>query len=80
MQTGTYKLTNDFEASDYPWDASMVRDINFTPADKRLPDVAICRIYSNRLDAEIILMALINRPIESDPDYVGGYLPTEHDD
>jgi len=56
MKNGTYKLTNDFEEKAYS--GKMVRDINLTPDDKRLPDMAICRIYSTRADAEVILTAL----------------------
>lgn len=55
---GTYKLTGDFEVVAYS--GVFVRDINLTPADKRLPDVAVCRIFTNREDAEKILAALKN--------------------
>ena len=58
---GTYKLTADFSLSHYtdpPHDGRVVRDINLTPSDKHLPDVAICRVYSSRTDAEKILAAL----------------------
>jgi len=54
--TGTYKLTEDFE--DRPYSGKFVRDINFTPNDSRLPDMAICRVFSSREDAVIILTAL----------------------
>lgn len=54
--TKMYKLTEDFEETAYS--GRFVRDINFTPDDKRLPDVAICRIYSSREDALKILAAL----------------------
>jgi len=54
--TGIYKLTGDFEAVAYS--GEFVRDINLTPDDRRLPDVAICRIFSSRADAEKILNAL----------------------
>ena len=59
--TGTYKLTNDFMLSQYTDTLNSgitVRDINLTPADRRLPDVAVCRIFSSRADAEKILLAL----------------------
>ena len=54
--SGIYKLTDDFEVEAYS--KKYVRDINFTPDDRRLPDMAICRIYSNRADAKKILRAL----------------------
>ncbi len=53
---GTYKLTEDFTDTA----SRTVRDINLTPKDKRLPDIAVCRIYTNREDAKITLAALIN--------------------
>jgi hypothetical protein len=53
---GTFKLTGDFEV--VPYSGQFVRDINMTPSDRRLPDMAICRIFSNREDAEKILRAL----------------------
>lgn len=53
---GKYKLTDDFELVAYS--GQYVRDINLTPADTRLPDVAICRVFSSREDAETILSAL----------------------
>jgi len=56
--TGIHKLTEDFEVEAYSGD--FVRDINFTPSDKRMPDMAICRIYSTRADAEVILTALLS--------------------
>jgi len=55
---GIYKLTQDFEL--VPYSGRFVRDINFTPDDRRLPDIAICRVFSNREDAEKILAALKN--------------------
>ena len=55
---GTFKLTEDFEAT--PYSGVMVRDVNFTPDDRRMPDMAICRIFSSREDAENILHALQN--------------------
>jgi len=58
---GIYKLTADFTLSKYTdpmHEGRMVRDINFTPDDERQPDVAICRIFSDREDAETILAAL----------------------
>mgnify|MGYP001609998679 FL=1 len=59
---GIYKLTVDFDTSAYTDLAPRtVRDINFTPAATRLPDVAICRIFSDRVDAEKILAALQER-------------------
>lgn len=61
-RTGTYKLTDDFRESEHtaPLRAgTIVRDINFTPDDRRLPDIGICRIFTSREDAEIILAALI---------------------
>lgn len=61
MKTGTYKLTGDFKTSGYtdPLQAGRtVREINFIPDDIRLPGVAVCRIFTNRADAEIILAAL----------------------
>lgn len=58
--TGTYKLTCDFTAPAYS--DKTVRDINFTPDDQRLPDMAICRVFSSRADAEKILRALIGLP------------------
>jgi hypothetical protein len=54
-----YKLTDDFEA-DVGGVRRVVRDINFTPSDRRLPDVGICRVFSNRRHAEIIFNALTN--------------------
>ncbi len=54
--TGTYKLTNDFEI--VPYSRNFVRDINFTPSDRRLPDQAICRVFSSREDAEKIFRFL----------------------
>ena len=59
MKTGTYKLTADF-TTPHSIDLvpRLVRDINFTPADTRLPDVTICRVYSSRADAEKILAAM----------------------
>lgn len=53
---GLYKLTDDFETEAYS--GKFVRDINMTPDDKRLPDLAICRVFSSRRDAEILLAAL----------------------
>ena len=58
--TGTYKLTADFALNDPGNTGKIVRDINLTPADRRLPDVAVCRIFSSRADAETILRALEN--------------------
>lgn len=55
-----YKLTEDFEIVAYS--GKYVRDINLTPSDRRLPDVAICRIFSNRRDAELILKTLNGSP------------------
>lgn len=58
---GTYKLTNDFSLSHHTdplHSGRIVRDINYTPADKRLPDVAVCRVFTSRADAEVILRAL----------------------
>ncbi len=52
---GRYLLTNDFRLNGY---GEIVRDINFRPTDGRLPDQAICRIFSARADAERILAAL----------------------
>ncbi len=43
---GYYKLTGDFE--EVPYSGKYVRDINFTPANRNLPDKGICRIYSSR--------------------------------
>ena len=59
--SGIYKLTEDFE--DVAYSKKYVRDINFTPSDRRLPDLAICRIYSSREDAGKILHALQNPKI-----------------
>ncbi len=56
---GEYKLTEDFEIE--PYSGKFVRDINFTPDDRRLPDIAVCRIFTDRDDAEFILACLINR-------------------
>lgn len=56
MNRGIFKLTNDFEI--IPYSGAFVRDINLTPTDTRLPDVAVCRVFSNRDDAERILNAL----------------------
>lgn len=56
MNSGTYKLTDDFEV--VPYSGKFVRDINLTPADRRLPDVGVCRVFTNRADAETILAAL----------------------
>ncbi len=61
MKTGTYKLTGDFEEPGKIYSGKFVRDINFTPTDHRLPDIAICRVYSSREDAEIILRALTGK-------------------
>lgn len=61
MENGTYKLTGDFALSHHTdplHDGRIVRDINLTPDDRRLPDVAVCRIFTNRADAEKILRAL----------------------
>lgn len=58
---GPYKLTSDFALSHHTdplHDGRIVRDINYTPADTRLPDVPICRVFSSRTDAEKILAAL----------------------
>lgn len=55
--TGLYKLTDDF-VDNFGLAPRTVRDINFTPDDARLPDLGICRIFSSRRDAEIILTAL----------------------
>ncbi len=52
--SGTFKLTDDFCDPD----GRNVRDITFTPSDLRLPDMGICRVYSNRQDAGRILTAL----------------------
>jgi hypothetical protein len=54
---GTYKLTADFSVVSYGV-ARIVRDINFTPADPTKPDVALCRIFTDRTDAKKILNAL----------------------
>lgn len=57
---GTYKLTADFALSHHTdplHDGRIVRDINLTPTDKRLPDIAVCRVCTSRVDAEIILAA-----------------------
>jgi hypothetical protein len=54
---GIYKLTDDFKLSHYTsplHDGMVVRDINFTPEDEKLPDVAICRVFSSREDAKNI--------------------------
>ena len=56
---GFFKLTNDFETE--PYSGKYVRDINFTPDDLRMPNLAICRIFSTREDAETILRALQNK-------------------
>lgn len=59
---GTYKITGDFALSHQtaPLCAGLiVRDINLTPNDGRLPDVAVCRIFTSRADAEKILAALV---------------------
>jgi len=56
MKSGTYKITGDFEV--VPYSGKLVRDINLTPTDKRLPDIAVCRVFTSRADAEIILAAL----------------------
>jgi hypothetical protein len=56
MKNGIYKLTEDFQVVQFS--GKYVRDINFTPDDRRLPDIAVCRIFTNRQDAEIILQAL----------------------
>ena len=53
-----YKLTADFEAENMFGQRITVRDINYTPDDKRLPDVAICRVFSSRDEAQKILSAL----------------------
>ncbi len=53
---GIYKLTDDFEV--IPYSGQFVRDINLTPDDRRMPDMAICRVFSSRQDAEKILNAL----------------------
>ena len=58
--TGAYKLTADFALNDPGHAGKIVRDINLTPADRRLPDVVVCRVYSSRADAETILRALEN--------------------
>ena len=58
---GTYRLTKDFATSvhaDPLHSGRIVRDIELTPNDRRLPDVAVCRIFTNRADAEKILAAL----------------------
>jgi hypothetical protein len=55
--SGSYKLTDDF-VDNFGLVPRTVRDINFTPNDSRLPDLGICRIFSNRRDAEIIITAL----------------------
>lgn len=60
--SGTYKLTGDFALShhtDPMLGGRIVRDINLTPTDERLPAVAVCRIFTNRADAEKILAALV---------------------
>ena len=59
MQKGIYKLTGDFEV--VPYSGKFVRDINLTPDDRRLPDIAICRVFSSREDAEKILSTLQNQ-------------------
>jgi hypothetical protein len=59
--SGTYKLTADFALSHHTAPmrgGCVVRDINMAPNDSRLPDVAICRVFSSRDDAEKILAAL----------------------
>jgi hypothetical protein len=56
MTKGIYKLTDDFQVVQYS--GEYVRDINFTPDDRRFPDVAICRVFSSREDAKKILSAL----------------------
>lgn len=56
MNGGTYKLTGDFEV--VPYSGKFVRDINLTPADRTLPDVGVCRIFTSRAAAETILAAL----------------------
>jgi len=57
MKSGTYKITADFEV--IPYSGKWVRDINFTPNDRSLPDIAVCRIFTSRVDAEKILAALV---------------------
>jgi hypothetical protein len=57
LRDGTYKITGDFRVESYGH-TSVVRDINFTPSDRSLPDVGICRIFTTREDAVIILNAL----------------------
>ena len=54
---GTYKITGDFEV--VPYSGKFVRDINLTPTDQRRPDIAVCRVFTNRADAEKILAALV---------------------
>lgn len=63
---GTYKLTNDFNINP-GWPQKIVRDINFQPSDSRLPDIAICRVFSSRDDAVLILESL--RTERSSPCY-----------
>ena len=61
IMNGKFKLTDDFALSHHTdplHNGRVVRDINFTPADKRLPDVAVCRIFSSREDAEKILVSM----------------------
>jgi hypothetical protein len=53
-----YKLTADFNATNMHGQSIAVRDINYTPDDRRLPDVAVCRIFSSRDEAQKILAAL----------------------
>ena len=54
MRAPGYYLTDDFQAESYGHTVT-VRDINFRPDNTRLPDEAICRVFSNRIDAEKIL-------------------------
>jgi hypothetical protein len=56
-RAGVYRLTPDY-IDKTGLAPRVVRDIIFTPDDLRLPDEGICRIFSNRRDAEIILAAL----------------------
>lgn len=75
--TGTYRLTGDFMAADMYGIQKLVRDINFTPNDGRLADIAICRIYSNREDAEALLNALLTASAASSLGRKGGSVRSE---
>lgn len=56
---GEFVVSGDFpDTQNRVRSSSVVRDVVFRPNDGRLPDLAICRVYSSREDADKIAKAM----------------------